>query len=165
MCLQAAFMKAAFHLLKSPSDNSGWIARMGVCQLLLLLARGFVLGNRQFKDNLQTVWQHISGRDAALVLLYDVFGYGQAQARAIAGATAVCTKESRKDVWQLGFINAWAVVGDVDQQFLSMQTAIDVDHTALGAVFDGIAQDIVKSLIQITLIGTDDDGFVARLQL
>ena len=71
-------MKAAFYLLKSPSDNSGWIARMGVCQLLLLLARGFVLGNRQFKDNLQAVWQHIFGSDAALVLLYDMFGNRQA---------------------------------------------------------------------------------------
>ena len=79
---------------------------MGLRQLLLLLASGFVFGNWQFKDNLQAVWQHIFGSDAALVLLYDVFGNGQAQARAIAGATAVCTKESRKDVWQLGFINA-----------------------------------------------------------
>ena len=65
----------------------------------------------------------------------------------------------------MGFINTWAVVGDVDQQLLSIQAAIDVDHTALGAVFDGIAQDIVKSLRQLTLIGTEDDGFVARLQL
>ena len=71
-------MKAAFYLLKSPSDNSGWVARMGLRQLLFLLARGFVFGNWQFKDNLQAVRQHIFGRDAALVLLYDMFGNRQA---------------------------------------------------------------------------------------
>ena len=72
---------------------------MGLLQLLFLLASGFVFGNWQFKDNLQAVWQHISGSDAAVVLFYDVFDNGQAQARAIAGATAVCSKERCKNVW------------------------------------------------------------------
>ena len=78
MRLQAAFKESGFLFIKNESNDSGWVACLGLCQLLFLLARGFVFRNRQFKDNLQAVWQHISGSDAALVLLYDVFGNRQA---------------------------------------------------------------------------------------
>ena len=78
MRLQAAFKESGFLFIKNESNDSGWVACLGVRQLLFLLARGFVFGNRQFKDNLQAVWQHIFGSDAALMLLYDVFGNRQA---------------------------------------------------------------------------------------
>ena len=99
MRLQAAFKDSGFLFMKNKSNDSGWVACLGVRQLLFLLASRFVSGNRQFKDNLQAVWQYIFGRDAALVLLYDMFGNGQAQACAIASAAAVCSKERCKDVW------------------------------------------------------------------
>ena len=78
MCLQAAFKESGFLFIKNESNNSGRVACLGVRQLLFLLASGFVFGNGQLKDNLQAVWQHIFGSDAALVLLYDMFGNGQA---------------------------------------------------------------------------------------
>lgn len=78
MRLQAAFKESGFLFIKNESNDSGWVACLGLCQLLFLLARGFVFRNRQFKDNLQAVWQHIFGSDAALVLLYDMFGNRQA---------------------------------------------------------------------------------------
>ena len=78
MCLQAAFKESGFLYIKNESNNSGWVACLGLCQLLFLLASGFVFGNGQLKDNLQAVWQHIFGSDAALVLLDDVLGNRQA---------------------------------------------------------------------------------------
>ena len=78
MCLQAAFKESGFLFIKNESNDSGWVACLGVRQLLFLLSSGFVFGNGQLKDNLQAVWQHIFGSDAALVLLYDMFGNGQA---------------------------------------------------------------------------------------
>ena len=133
--------------------------------LVFLLAAGFGLRHWQFEHHLQAMWQHIFGGNAALVLLDDVLGNRQAQACAIAGAAAVGAEKCGEDVWQLGFVYAHAIVGDVDQQLLFVEAAIDVDDAALRAVFDGIAQNIVKSLIQITFIGTNDDGFFTGLQL
>ena len=109
--------------------------------------------------------QHIFGGDAALVLLDNMFGNGQTEASTIAGAAAVGAVKRGEDVRQLRLIHAHAIIGDVDQQLLLVQAARDVDDAALGAVFDGIAQDIVESLIQIAFIGTDDDGLAASVQL
>ena len=109
--------------------------------------------------------QHVFGSNAALVLFYHMLGNGQTQACAVAGATAVSTEKSGEDVRQLGFVHTHAIVGNVDQQFLLDEAAIDVDHAALRAVLDGVAQNIVKSLIQIAFIGVNDDGLFTRLQL
>ena len=89
----------------------------------------------------------VFGGEFGIVLFGNVFGDGQPQAGAAGVCAAVGAVERGEDVRKLFGFDAGAVVGDFYLEPPAVFAHGDVDAAAFGAVFHGVADDVVEGAV------------------